>query len=111
MPRNAIASAATLLPLAIGLANYAVSPTTAGGGAPGGPTATVEAVTCGEGIEDFRSCHSEYPTGCSSTGKYDPYLNFMKNQLSWTSTQPEGFFTTLQDYQQLEAKLPDSLGK
>ena len=113
MTSKAITSAATMIPLAIGLLSTAViSPPKGGRGAAvtGLPT-TVEAVACGEGVEDFRACHTAYPTGCSSSGNYDPYLNLMKNQISWTSTQPEGFFTTLQDYQQLEAKLPDGLGK
>jgi len=45
MPKNAIASAATLLPLAIGLANFAVSPTTGTGGA--GAALAVQSVKCG----------------------------------------------------------------
>ncbi len=113
MPKKAVTSAATMLPLAIGLLSTAIMPPAKGGGgaAVSGAATTVEAVACGEGVEDFRACHTAYPTGCSSSGNYDPYLNLMKNQLSWASTQPEGFFTTLQEYQDLEAKLPDSLGK
>jgi hypothetical protein len=113
MPKKAVTSAATMIPLAIGLLSTAIMPPAKGGGGPtvSGSATTVEAVACGEGIEDFRACHTAYPTGCSSSGNYDPYLNLMKNQLSWATTQPEGFFTTLQEYQDLEAKLPDDLGK
>ncbi len=113
MPKKAVTSAATMIPLAIGLLSTAIMPPAKGGGGPAvsGSATTVEAVACGEGIEDFRACHTAYPTGCSSSGNYDPYLNLMKNQLSWATTQPEGFFTTLQEYQDLEAKLPDGLGK
>ena len=55
MPRKAIASAATLLPLAIGLANYAVSPATGAGGA--GTTAA--AVKCG--VAGLPACTAPSP--------------------------------------------------
>ena len=56
------------IPLAIALLGSALLP----GGKPAittGPSATpgaVVAVKCEEGIEDFRACHSEYPTGAPS---------------------------------------------
>lgn len=117
MPKkNAVTSAATMIPLAIGLLSNAVMPPKGGrGAATVGPTTKVEAVVCDEGVEDFRTCHGAYPTGCSSNGNYDPYLNLLKNQVNLTSTQPATFFTGLGDYQQLEAKLEalpgDGLGK
>jgi hypothetical protein len=102
-----------MVPLAIALLGSAVLP---GGKVTGptshiGPSAKVEAVKCDEGVEDFRSCHSEYPTGCSSTGKYDPYLNLMKNQTEWKSTKPTKVFTSLQEVLDLEAQIPPDLGK
>lgn len=101
------------IPLAIALLGSAVLP---GGKVTGptshiGPSAKIEAVKCEEGVEDFRACHSEYPTGCSSTGRYDPYLNLMKNQTEWKTTQPKKVFTSLQDVLDLEAKIPSDLGK
>jgi len=101
-----------MIPLAIALLHGALLPSGTGGATPPiGPTTTVESVVCGEGVEDFRSCHTTYPTGCSSNGHYDPYLNLMKNQTTWSSSEPADFFTTLQQYLQLEAKLPASLNK
>jgi hypothetical protein len=101
-----------MIPLAIALLHGALLPAGKGGAAPPiGPTTTVESVVCGEGVEDFRSCHTTYPTGCSSNGHYDPYLNLMKNQTTWPSTEPVEIFTTLDQYLQLEAKLPSTLTK
>src|SRR6516225_4949099 len=103
---SAVRTAAPLIPLAIALLHTAViSPS---GGAPGGPTpTTVEAVKCGEGIEDFHACHATYRTGCTISGSaYDPYLNLMKNQTMWGSMDPKEVFTSLSQVQQLEAKLP-----
>jgi hypothetical protein len=101
------------IPLAIALLGSAVLPggKTTGPTAHIGPSAKVEAVKCDEGVEDFRACHSEYPTGCSSTGKYDPYLNLMKNQTQWPTMQPKQVFTSLQDVLDLEGKIPADLGK
>jgi len=76
----------------------------------GGPV-EVKAVACGEGIEDYKACHSEYPTGCNSNGSYDAYLNLFKNQVSWQNTDVRGWFTTLQQFQDLENKIPSGLGK
>ncbi len=106
---SALASASTMLPLAIALLHTAVTAPPKGGGAPAAPT-TVQAVPCGEGVEDFQACHSAYPTGCSASGKYDPYLNLMKNQISWPSMEQKKFFTTADDYTQLETQLEDLPG-
>jgi hypothetical protein len=109
---SATRTIAPMIPLAIALLHTAVvSPP--GGGAPEGPPVptTVEAVKCGEGVEDYRACHTAYPTGCSSNGNYDPYLNLMKNQTTWASMQPDQVFTSLPEILQLEAKIPPGLGK
>jgi hypothetical protein len=103
-----------LIPLAIALLSGAVLPSGKGGvpTALSGPSAKIEAVKCGEGIEDFRACHSAYPTGCTITGSsYDPYLNVMKNQTTWASMQPDEVFTSLDQIQQLETKLPSGLNQ
>jgi len=104
--RSATRTITPMIPLAIALLHSAViSPP--GGGAPVGPTTTVEAVKCGEGIEDFHACHASYPTGCTISGSpYDPYLNLMKNQTTWDSMEPQEVFTSLSQVQQLEARLP-----
>jgi hypothetical protein len=112
-PGSLMRTVGPAIPLAIALLGSAVLPggKTTGPTAHIGPSAKVEAVACGEGIEDWRSCHSEYPTGCSASGKYDPYLNLMKNQTEWKSTTPKQVFTSLQDVLNLEANIPPGLGK
>ena len=100
---------APMVPLAIALLHSAVISPPKGGGKGAAPAkpAAVEAVKCGEGIEDFHACHASYPTGCTISGSaYDPYLNLMKNQVSWSSMDPQQVFTSLSQVQQLEAKLP-----
>jgi hypothetical protein len=102
------------IPLAIALLGGALLP----GGKPAittGPSTTpgaVVAVKCEEGIEDFRACHSEYPTGCTISGSaYDPWLNLMKNQTQWSTLQPAKVITSLQEVLDLEGKIPSGLGK
>jgi len=41
----------------------------------------VQAVQCEDNIADFQACHEDYRTGCSAAGKYDAYLNYLKNLL------------------------------
>jgi len=69
-------------------------------------------VQCDE-VLDFQDCHSRFPTGCSQAGGYDADLNFLKNLLlpptSATSAQVK--FLGQQDYQNLEANLPDGLSR
>src|ERR1035441_2376821 len=80
---SAVRTVAPMIPLAIALLASAVLPSGKVGGpvATVGPSATIEAVKCGESVEDFHACHSEYPTGCTISGSaYDPYLNLLKNQ-------------------------------
>lgn len=115
---NAVRTVAPMIPLAIALLHSAVLPSGNVGGTvsvgppAAGPTATIAAVKCGEGIEDFRACHSAYPTGCTQSGSiYDPYLNLMKNQTTWAAMQPAEVFTSLQQIQDLEAKLPAGLNQ
>src|SRR5437660_11824820 len=54
--------------------------------------------SCEEGIENFTECHSTYPTGCSRTGRYDGYLNILKNQEPPRESKPVRVFTSLKDY-------------
>jgi hypothetical protein len=113
---NAVRTVAPMIPLAIALLHSAVPASGNVGGTLGvgpaavGPTATIAAVKCGDGVEDFHACHAAYPTGCTISGSvYDPYLNLLKNQTTWAATQPEEVFTSLQQIQDLEAKLPAGL--
>jgi hypothetical protein len=41
----------------------------------------VQAEQCEDNIADAQQCHQDYPTGCSAAGKYDAYLNYLKNLL------------------------------
>ncbi|MCU1307924.1 MAG: hypothetical protein JWN45_2619, partial [Acidobacteriaceae bacterium] len=65
----------------------------------------------GEGIEDYLACHSQYRTGCNSTGKYDAYLNFLKNQIAWSDSQTQKWLASYDDALRLENKIPPGLGK
>jgi len=72
------------------------------------PNASVQ---CEEGIENSIGCHSSYPTGCSGAGKYDGFLNFLKNQHPPRDSSAVKFFTSLADYQSLNSSTPTELGK
>jgi hypothetical protein len=97
------------IPLGLALLGSAVvsSPKPATG--PPADTSKVVPVICGEGIEDYLACHSDYPTGCSGTGKYDAYLNEFKNMTPSQPSSVQGWFASLGDLQTLESKLPDGL--
>ena len=69
------------------------------------------AAKCEEGIENFHECHGTYPTGCSPTGKYDGYLNILKNQTPPRDSKPVRVLTSMGDYQDLESRTPKELGK
>lgn len=66
-----------IIRLAIALLHSAVLPSTT---LPSTNLSEVAPVVCGEGVEDYLSCRTEYPTGCNATGKYDAYLNEFKNR-------------------------------
>jgi hypothetical protein len=101
------------IPLALALLHSAVVPSGGTGGTtPSEPSLTeVTPVACGDSIEDYTACHSEYPTGCSASGKYDAYLNLFKNQTQWTDSQPQKWLTRLSDAVQLEHSIPAGLAK
>lgn len=63
-----------------------------------------------EEVEDFKACHSEYPSGCSPSGGYDGYLNLLKNRDTPPgSSDVVRYLTSLQDYAALDAKTPADL--
>lgn len=73
---------------------------------------TLDVVMCGD-VRDFNDCHSQYPTGCTLSGKYDTYLNLLKNQISFpASSAPLTFFTSgdqLDTLDQQVQRLPQKL--
>jgi hypothetical protein len=109
--KTAAMGAAGLAPLAIALAAGAILPSGSGGGSSTGPGNTTTAVKCEEGIENYHGCHPAYPTGCSNTGDYDAYLNFLKNQEPARTVIPVRIFTGTGDYKDLDSRTPQDLGK
>ncbi len=110
---KSVATIGSAIPLAIALLHSAIVPSNGKEANTHSTvsTSTVEPAVCADDIEDYLACHSEYPTGCNSTGKYDAYLNLYKNQVQWATSQPARWFTTLAQFEQLENDLPSNLGK
>jgi len=69
----------------------------------------VQAVQCEENITDSQACHQDYPTGCSAAGKYDAYLNYLKNLLPGTDMGVNYLDQTAFD--NLNSNTPADLGK
>jgi hypothetical protein len=109
--RSRAKTVAPAIPLAIALLHGAVVSAPGSKGEEKSIGTGVVPVVCVESIEDYQACHSAYPTGCNKNGKYDAYLNVFKNQLSWADTGVQKWFTNLNQFQALESKLPDGLGK
>lgn len=110
---TAALAAAGALPLALALT---VGNLPQGGGAASKVTGTVAgdsnaSVKCEDGIENFRGCHPAYPTGCSGSGNYDGYLNFLKNQEPARGSNPVKLLTSAADYQNLNSQTPTGLTK
>src|SRR5215472_11687532 len=104
---------APAVPLAIALIHGALIPPKPGGQLIEGPNEeelVTQPVKCEEPLEGFEACHSKYPAGCSTGGKYDPYLNLLKNQTAFTGA-PVRFLTGQSDFVALEKKIPSDLGK
>ncbi len=68
------------------------------------------AVKCDADVEDYNSCHTDYPTGCSGSGKYDPFLNLAKNQLPRPASDNAPVLDEAA-YKTLEQKIPDGLAR
>jgi hypothetical protein len=110
-PGPATKTLAPLAPLALALLvgsavipNSGTKPVTN----PSDPTASA---SCEDGLENFTECHSTYPTGCSPSGRYDGYLNVLKNQEPPRESKPLRVFTSMTDYTDLESRTPKELGK
>jgi len=61
-----------------------------------------------DNVTDILDCHDRYPTGCSLVGgRYDPYLNLMKNELIQPTTSVAAVKVLAQsDFQSLDAGTP-----
>jgi hypothetical protein len=99
------------LPLVAALIAASVLPSGSGGG----PSSqaikhATAAVKCDDNIEDFNSCHTDYPTGCTQAGKYDADLNLLKNKLI-RPTSDSAPVLNHDGFRKLEGGLPDELGK
>jgi hypothetical protein len=79
----------------------------AGEGSPEGEARTLQVARCDD-VEDFRDCHTRYPTGCtlSATGDYDTYLNLLKNQIRFpASPSPVMFLSSKEEFQDLDQQV------
>jgi hypothetical protein len=95
-----------LAPLALAVAMHSALP---GPGSPPPPGST-DAIVCPAEIDDATSCHTQFPTGCSPSARYDGYLNFLKNRFPPTAETP---LRTLgkNDIADLDRKIPKELTK
>jgi len=100
---------APFAPLALALLmQNAVIPSGSSGGSETEDHGTEAAAVCGDDIDGFQVCHSQYPTGCSKAGKYDADLNLLKNQLIPPGKASEGVLGQ-SDFTRLESQLPSGL--
>ncbi len=103
---------APFAPLAIALlmSRAVLSPPTGPTGETETPT-EVTAAVCDD-VLDFQDCHTRFPTGCSAAGRYDAYLNLLKNQLIPPPSDVTGIrFLTRKDFQDLDRNTPKGLGR
>jgi len=108
-PSSAALGAVGIAPLAIALlVGNATIPSSGSKVVSNDPVA---AAKCEDGLENFHECHASYPTGCSPTGRYDGYLNYLKNQHPPRNSTPAVTFTSLNDYHDLESRTPPELAK
>jgi hypothetical protein len=66
---------------------------------------------CEEPPTDYQECHSEYPTGCSAAGRYDGYLNLLKNSIAQPKATAAATYLTEADFSNLERSTPKELSK
>jgi hypothetical protein len=69
----------------------------------------IQAQECDDNIADFQQCHENYPTGCSGAGKYDAYLNYLKNLLVANDTGVS--YLDQAAFGTLNSNTPTDLGK
>jgi len=103
---TAVRTAAGLAPLALAvILQRAVLP---GAGSPP-PPESADAAVCAE-VDDESECHTQYPTGCSPSARYDGYLNAIKNQLP-PSTDKSIRTLGLKDINELDRGIPKDISK
>jgi Ankyrin repeat len=68
-----------------------------------------EAAICAD-VSDFRECHQRYPTGCGITGRYDAYLNLLKNELL-SPDLPVTSYMTAQEFSALDLRIPQDVNR
>jgi hypothetical protein len=105
-----LAGTAGLLPLALALFGSSILQNRRGELSKNATTHGVEAVECDSAVEDSNSCHTDYPTGCSKSGRYDAYLNLLKNQVIRPASD-NNVLLTQKDFKDLEKQIPDDLAK
>jgi ankyrin repeat protein len=67
----------------------------------------VQAAICSDDVKDIQQCHRLYPTGCSGVGRYDAFLNLLKNRALPPDSPPLRYLTA-QDFSALEERVPGS---
>lgn len=111
---NGLASAATLLPVAIGLATIPatthtpVTPPVTQGPSGTADVSTVKPAVCSQ-VQDSDDCHSRYPAGCDAKGDYDAALAFLKDLTNF-SASIDGVLDQAA-FLDKEKNLPKDLGK
>jgi hypothetical protein len=66
-----------------------------------------------ESVTDIMDCHERYASGCSiAGGRYDPYLNFMKNKLiaPLAGSSAPARWLGQSDFEDLDTNTPTTLG-
>jgi len=104
----------TALPLAIALLGGALPGSHTGSGtahatSPAIMTADQAHPEICEEVVDTDDCHSRYPAGCNTTGKYDAALAFLKNRTDFPVVTSAPLLRQA-DFAKLEARIPQGLG-
>lgn len=107
--RGRLANIGTAIPLAIGLAGYALPSGSSPSATPAAVTDAADAkpAVCAEVI-DTGDCHTRYPAGCNDSGQFDATLNYFKNRTEFGLTAPQRLLTK-DDFPQLERAIPSGL--
>src|SRR5207247_2408946 len=102
---------APFAPLAIALLmSRAVLPGREGKLAESATPNDVEAARCDD-VLDFQDCHTRFPTGCSASAGYDPYLTLLKNQLPPPSLASGASVLKQDNFQDSDRRTPPALDK
>lgn len=116
MPKKKKKKGPSLGPIAAGLAPAALALLLSQAVLKPGPGEELEVAGYGvvqcDAVESMEDCHSRYPTGCTNSTPYDPYLNLLKNQLMPPPTPAASVeFLDAEDFEKLDQSWPDGLEK